>query len=249
MNAVKMPLFVMSVILAMGLGSCGGDNSGGGSHNSAGSGTSYAYVPPVPNSSRVYAETVVDNSNNTINIGFSDVVQTVNADGSSEEMEQSTTGSSAIVNGTNYAVPTETQTYNTQGQETSYVDLSDSPNLSCTLDPHGAGPNWPLQVGQTWSLDYTLTCGTTVSVAYTQTGSVVDVESVTVPAGTFTAIKLQTTISWTSATGTMRTQTITNWRDVATSHSVKQSITIAVSGTPPSAGYAVSREIELQSTS
>jgi hypothetical protein len=242
MDAWKMGL---SAILAAGLGACGG----GGSHNSIGSGTSYAYVPPVLNSSRAYAETVVDNSNNTINIGFSQAVQAANADGSIGEMQQSTTGSSAIVNGTNYAVPTETQIFNAQGQETSYVDLSASPNLSCGLDPHGAGPNWPLQVGQTWSLDYTLTCGTTVSVAYTQSGSVVDVESVTVPAGTFTAIKLQTTISWTSAGGAIHTQTTTNWRDVATSHSVKQSITIAVSGTLPTAGYAVSREIELQSTS
>lgn len=235
----------LCALLAAMLGACGGD----GSQSSTGSGTSYAYFPPVLNSSRVYAETVVDNSNNTISIGFSDTVQAVNADGSIGEMEQSTTGSTAIVNGTNYALPTETEIYNAQGQETSYVDLSASPNLSCSLDPHGAGPNSPLQVGQTWSLDYTLTCGTTVSVAYTQSGSVVDVESVTVPAGTFTAIKLQSTISWTDAGGTMRTQSITNWRDVATSHSVKQSITIEVSGTLPAAGYAISREIELQSTS
>ena len=242
MDACKLGL---SAMLAAMLGACGG----GGGQNSTGSGTSYAYVPPVQNSARVYAETVVDNSNNTINIGFSQIVQAVNADGSIAEIEQSTTGSSAIVNGANYAIQTETQIYNAQGQETSYVDLSDSPNLSCSLDPHGAGPNWPVQVGQTWSLDYTLTCGTSVSVAYTQSGSVAGVESVTVPAGTFTAVKLQTTISWTSAGGTIRKQTTTNWRDVATSHSVKQSVTITVSGTLPTAGYAVSREIELQSTS
>jgi len=62
-----------------------------------------------------------------------------------------------------------------------------------------------VQVGKTWPLDYTLTCATTVSVAYTQSGSVVDVESVPVPAGKFMAIKLKTTISWSSAGGTIRT--------------------------------------------
>jgi hypothetical protein len=113
---------------------------------------------------------------------------------------------------------------------------------------NGAGPNWPVQVGQTWSLDYTLTCGTTISVAYTQTGSVVGVESVTVPACTFTAIKMQTTITWTSVGGTTRTETTANWRDAATSHSVKQVISIAVSGTLPTTGYPVSRQIELQSS-
>jgi hypothetical protein len=230
--------------LLTAVGGCGGV----GSHDSAGSGTSYAYVAPVLNSTRVYAEAIVDNSNNTINVGFSQTVQAVNGDGSTVEMEQSTNGSSAIVNGTNYAIPTETQTYNAQGQETGYIDLSTTPNLSCNLDPHGAGPNWPVQVGQTWSLDYTLTCGTTISVAYTQTGSVAGVESVTVPAGTFTAIKLQTTITWTSPGGTMRTETTTNWRDVATSNSVKQVISIALSGTLPTTGYAVSRQIELQSS-
>jgi|GEM_PF-5310961 len=41
----------------------------------------------------------------------------------------------------------------------------------------------------------------------------------------------------------------TYWRDVATSDSVKENITIVVSGTPPTTGYPVSREIELESTS
>jgi hypothetical protein len=240
-DAGKIGFYALVIAAA---GGCGG----GGSHDSARSGTSYAYVAPVLNSTRVYAESIVDNSNNTINVGFSQAVQAVNGDGSSVEMEQSTPGSSAIVNGTNYAIPTETQTYNAQGQETGYIDLSATPNVSCNLDPHGAGPNWPVQVGQTWSLDYTLTCGTTISVAYTQTGSMAGVESVTVPAGTFTAIKMQTTITWTSAGGTTRTETTTNWRDVATSHSVKQVISIAVSGTSPTTGYPVSRQIELQSS-
>jgi hypothetical protein len=230
-------------LLSAAVAGCGG----GASHDSGGSGTSYAYVVPIVNSTRVYTEAIVDNSNNTINVGFSQTVQAVNGDGSIVEMEQSTTGPSAVINGTNYAIPTETQTYNAQGQETEYVDLSVTPNLSCNLDPHGAGPNWPVQVGQTWSLDYNLTCGTTVSIAYTQTGSVIGVESVAVPAGTFMAIKLQSIISWTSANGTMRTETTTNWRDLATSYSVKQSISVAVSGTAPTSGYPVSRQIELQS--
>jgi hypothetical protein len=224
---------------------CGGGSSAG----KPGSGTSYGYVPPVLNSTRNYAETIADNSNNTINIGFSETVQAVNADGSVSEIEQSTTGGSTIVNGTNYAIPTEMQTYNAQGQETGYVDLSNSPTTSCSFDPHGAGPNWPVLVGQTWSLDYTFVCGTAAAVSYTQSGSVADVETVTVPAGSFTAIKLQTTITWTSAGGTTRTQTTTNWRDVATSHSVRQDISIAVSGTLPTTGYAVNREILLESTS
>jgi hypothetical protein len=47
----------------------------------------------------------------------------------------------------------------------------------------------------------------------------------------------------------MRTQTITNWRDVLTSVSVKQSVSIAYAGTLPTNGYPVSRQIVLQSIS
>ena len=83
----------------------------------------------------------------------------------------------------------------------------------------------------------------------TQSGTVVDVESVTVPAGTFTALKLQSTIVWTDNNGTTHTQTSTNWLDTTSFHSVKQSSTYVDTGTPPADGYAVSRQIELQSTS
>jgi hypothetical protein len=54
---------------------------------------------------------------------------------------------------------------------------------------------------------------------------------------------------WTDANGTTRTQTISNWRDIATTVSVKQEISIAYSGVIPASGYAVSRTIVLQSAS
>jgi hypothetical protein len=233
----------MAGISALALGGCGGGGS------SPGSGTAYAFVPPVLNSTRVYAEVIVDDANNTINVGFSQSVTAVNSDGTFGELETGTSTGSTIVNGTNYAIPDETQTYNANGQETAFTDLSVHPAEECAYDPHGDGPDWPLQVGQSWSIAFTLTCGSAAPVAYTQAGTVADVESVTVGAGTFTALKLQSTVTWTDAAGTTRTQTITNWRDVATSHSVKQEISIAVSGTPPAAGYAVSRSIQMESVS
>ncbi len=233
-------------VAALVLAGCGAD---GGSGNSLGSGMAYDFVTPVLNSMRTYGETVIDNSNNTIDIGYTQSVTAVNA-GAATELLQSTTGNSTIVNGTNYAIITETQNFNDIGQETRYVYTAAGGSLvTCTFDPHGDGPDWPLKVGQTWAIDYTLTCGTAAPVTYSQMGSVVDVESVTVPAGTYTAIKLQSTLTWTNSDGTTRTQTIENWRDVATSDSVKQEISIAVSGTPPATGYAVSREILLESTS
>jgi hypothetical protein len=230
------------------LSGCGG---GGGGGNYTGSGTAYAFVPPVVNSTRTYSETIVDNANNTILIGYTQTVTAVAADGTITEMQQSTTGSSTIVNGTNYALLTETETYDgSSGQETSYTyTAAGGDAVTCVFDPRDGGPDFPLRVAQTWTIDYTFACGSESPVTYEQTGSVVDVESVTVPGGTFTALKLQSTVTWTDLKGTTRTQTVTNWRDTATSHSVKEDITIAVGGALPATGYAVSREILLENIS
>jgi hypothetical protein len=229
------------------LSGCGG----GGGGNDPSSGTAYAFVPPVVNSTRSYSETIVDNANNTILIGYTQTVTAVAADGTITEMQQSTTGSSTIVDGTNYTPLTETETYDgSSGQETSYTYTAASGDtVTCTYNPRDGGPDFPLRVAQTWTIDYTFACGSETPVTYEQTGSVVDVESVTVPGGTFTALKLQSTVTWTDLQGTTRTQTVTNWRDIATSHSVKEDITIVVSGALPTTGYAVSREILLETIS
>jgi hypothetical protein len=232
-------------LLAAGCGS--GSSSGSGT----GSGTSYAFVAPASGVTRVLAETIVDNADNTITIGYSDTVAPVNSDGSYTALVQSTTGDSSIVNGTNYAVTTATENYNDSGQELSYSFTGATGALvTCMYTPHAAGPDFPVQVGQTWQLDYTLSCDNgSAPVSYTQQGSVVDVESITVPAGTFTALKFQSTIIWTNANGTTRTETVTSWRDTATLYTLKQQISIAVSGTIPNVGYPVSRSTELQSIS
>jgi hypothetical protein len=92
-----------------------------------------------------------------------------------------------------------------------------------------------------------LTCGTAAPVQYTQNGNVLDVESVTGPAGTFTAIKLQSTVTWTTAAGTTITETVTNWRDIDTLFSVRQNVTRVYGGMLPTTGYEVSATIQLTS--
>jgi len=194
---------------------------------------------PVLNSTDSYGVTITDNSNNTINIGTTSTVTTVNSDGTYVILTQPT-NPTAIVNGTNYADPPMTQTYNASGQELTNV-YTNGAVFTCTFDPHGFGPDFPVQVGQTWTLDYTYGCNAIAPTAFSQTGSVIDVESVTVPAGTFSTIKLQSTLTWTDSLGTARTQTVTNWRDVATSITVKEEISYTYSGTLPANGYPMSR--------
>jgi hypothetical protein len=229
---------------AVGVAGCGGGSGSGG-----GSATSYAFVPPPVNSQRKYDETIVDNQNNTIELSYTETVLSTNPDGTYVVQQEDPNHESVTVNGTIYSIETETVTLNDAGQELSYTAEEAGGTLAqvCTFAPHGAGPDSPVTVGMSWTLDYTFGCGGQTPTTYVQSGTAVDVESITVPAGTYSALKLQSTISWTDAQGTHRTQTVTNWRDIATSVSVKQSITISYSGTLPSTGYAVSRDITLES--
>lgn len=242
MNPARLTWAALSVLP---LGACGGGNA-----SPAASSVSYRFVTPVLNSSRAYGETIVDNSNNTIDVGFSDTVTAVNPDGSYVVLSEDQSQQVVIVNGTDYSIVTETGQFNTSGQETSFTYVATDGNLvTCTYDPHGDGPDFPLLIGASWTLEFTYACDSQTLVTYSQNGTVVDLESVTVPAGTYSALKLQSTVTWTDLQGTTRTQTITNWRDVDTMVSVKQEISIAYSGVLPANGYAVSRLIVLQSAS
>jgi len=210
--------------------------------------SSYNFIAPAVGFERNYRETSVDNDNNTITQTYSLAVTAVNSDGSYVVLQEDTTGSTPVVNGTTYSIPTETIEVNNESQDTAYTALeSDGTVESCTYNPHGPGPGYPLAVATTWTLQYSLTCGTAAPIQYTQDGNVLDVESVTVPAGTYTAIKLQSTETWTDADGTTITQTTTNWRDIDTLFSVQQNITRVYSGTLPTTGYTVSETIELTS--
>ncbi len=237
-----------AVISVLVLAACGG--GGGGRPTNPGSGPAYAFVTPALKSATRYSETVVDNANNTIDLGFTRTVTTVNPDGSYDVLSADPNHNTVIVNGTDYSIVTGTETLNNSGEVTAFVYTAANGNVvNCIYSPHGGGPVFPIRVGETWTLDYTYACGTEAPIAYTQQGSVVDIESVTVPAGTFTALKLESTVTWTSPAGTTRTETVTNWRDVVTLMSVKEDASIAYSGAVPTTGYAVSRNLLLENTS
>jgi hypothetical protein len=114
-------------LAALALVSCAG---GGGVTSTPGMGTSYAFIAPVLNSMRNYSETIVDNSNNSIAIGLSDTIMSVNSDGTYVVLFQPS-NPSAIVNGTNYGGPPETETFNTSGQETVEAYTSGSTAYTC----------------------------------------------------------------------------------------------------------------------
>jgi len=238
---MRSALSMIAAALAASLAACGGGSSDG--HSAL-----YMYVAPPDHSQRLYAETIVDNQHMVIQLSYTQTVTAVNADGSYTVLQEDPNHEAPVADGTTYGIQTETISVNNSGHATGYTVVGPGGTpIVCTYTPNGPGPDFPVAVGETWTLDYTFGCGAQPPVAYVQDGTVVDLESVTVPAGTFTALKLQSTISWTDALGTMRMQTVTNWRDVLTLVTVKASITISYAGTLPVTGYPVSKEIVLQS--
>jgi hypothetical protein len=235
---------ILALLSILSLTGCGGAASGASA--------SYGFVTPAVNSTRSYSETITDNASNIIDVGFSDTVTAVNPDGTYVVLSEDPSHQTVIVDGTDYAIVTETGQFDSSGHETSFSYVAaDGSQVTCTYDPHGDGPDFPLSIGATWTLQFTYACGSQVPVTYSQQGTVVDLESVTVPAGTYATVKLQSTVTWTDVQGITRTQTISNWRDLSTMMSVKQEISIAYSfsGAVPAMGYPVSRQILLPSAS
>jgi len=238
-------------ILAAG---CGG--GGGGSSSAAPtptpSATTYNYVAPTLNSQLTFARTIVDNANNTINQTVVEKVTAINADGSVVTQSEDPNHNSITVDGTLYSVPTATTNSNGSGQVTSETRTSEGTTVTCTYTPHAAGPGYPFVIGDTWSSSWNETCGTRMPITYTQTGSIVNTESITVPAGTYNVIKLQSTVSWTDGNGTTHTDSRTTWKEIAPGHShttIKEQDSYSYSGTTPTNGYPVTITLVLQNQS
>ncbi len=238
--------FAFLTLLMASLVACGGGgSSGSGAHPPVD--RLFLYVVPQVNAQRIYSLTIIDNSSNTINETLRETVTAVNPDGSFVYKQDDPTHTSVTVNGTTYTIDTAIVIDTNSGQELSYVYTPSGGSLTtCTNNPHGRGPDYPLSFGSIWSFSFTRTCGVS-AIVYSQTGSVVGLESVTVPAGTFSALKLQSTVSWTNPQGTTFTETLTNWRDASTGYSVKEVVSTTYNGTVPTNGYAASVTRELQS--
>lgn len=231
--------------------SCGGhgaytspasDSTSTSSSSSSTNSSAFNFSAPAINTTHTYAKTIIDNLNSTINQSLVDTITSVNQDGSFVVNRQDPAHNSIMVNGTTYSIQTANISVNNSGQETAYTYTSTNGALvTCTYIPHAAGPNYPFSVGDAWSSSWNYSCGNSTPISYSQTGTVVDTESVTVPAGTFTTFKLQSTIVWTDANGTTHTDTRSTWRDVNGNHTtIKEVDTYVLTGVPPVNGYPVS---------
>ncbi len=251
-----MKLTHLAAIAAIGscLAACGGN----GDDNSPDSGpttppagaTLYPEVTPPAGSTETFVTAKIDDANNTINGTYTETVASANSDGTYTIDEFDPTGSTLNVDGITYHLNPSTLSFGSDGVETGVVvSLPNGSTQTCTLSTLTGGHAHPIWVGQAWAQTRRESCTPGTVETLTESGSVLALESVTVPAGTFMALKETNIQSWTDANGQNITETITHWADPAHyMFTIKSLVTWARSGKVPT-HFVTSETIELQSRS
>jgi hypothetical protein len=156
-------------------------------------------------------------------------------------------GGGGSAGGTDQSVyPTDIQ-YNAAGQPITWTVAPPSGSVQCAVSGGAPGAPATLAANGAWNASYTETCGGS-GTAYTQSGTYVGIESVTVAAGTFSAYKVMATTSRTVG-GITRIETSTRWRDASGSdaRTLKASSVYSYSGGTPPAGAVMQEVRELKS--
>lgn len=243
--AALLPFLLPCLLAACG---GGGGNAGANAQASTPAAASYQFETPKAGAHLVYAASLVDTLNNTLNRTVTVDITAVNADGSFADHEEDPSHDTVVSGVTNQTLyPTDHQ-FNAAGQPTGWTVAAPSGSVHCTIG--GGVPDAPasLAIGGSWSAAYTETCGNGPGTAYVQSGTLAGIESVTVPAGTFKAYKFVIT-NTSTVNGLTRTATVTRWRDASSGATltVKESIATSYSAGTPPAGSPVQQLRQLQS--
>jgi len=231
------------------LGGCGGSDAGD-TGQAPSNGTTYAEVTPTLGSLDSFESVSIDDAGNTVAQAFEERVTAVGADGSYQLTQDDPLNQTFTVNGITYHYDPTVRQYgptaanNIQSGYT--VTLPSGGTATCTMAIQSGVHAKPFYVGQAWSTRYAITCGS-VTTAYLSTGTVDAVESVTVPAGTFTTLKETYASSWTTSAGQQIVEHTVLWMDPAHGFfTVKRASTYERSGNVP-LHHVDQQTVELQS--
>jgi hypothetical protein len=240
-----MKMIRMAAVIAAGsfMAACGG---GGGGATTPGGPTSWPMVAPTVGATSVYGVTSIDYTTSTVLTSYRDQVTRVDGDGTYAIYRDDPTNSGATVNGIDYSLAPATLDFDAQGRETGF-DIA-STGAACTFTPLDSGHALPWTVGQAFTDSVSETCGGgPVSITYATTGTVASLESVTVAAGTFQALKIQATETNDTPDGYHVVTTVSKWVDPQHSFFTLREVDLTTT-TPTSAyHYVQSRTVELQS--
>lgn len=223
------------------------------------SAVTYTFIPPVNGETLTYVETLIDNLSNTINRTIIQQTTAVNADGSYVDKVYDPLGNKYVTGTVNHTFYPETINYSKSGNSINWIielDTGVSEECTNTFGTLYGNVSNPIESGQSWSQAFTTTC--TVSpngngikspapTTYSNIGTFVGTETITVPYGTFLAYKFEHTISWLNLSGTTTTRKSTNWHNTIDTRILKSESSYTYSGTSPPQGSLVTYTRVLQS--
>lgn len=218
-----------SSLLCLAFFGCGG---GGGDTPAV------TLVAPPVGSKIDYQMTDTDNSNNAISWQLESKVLSSSVDGSYSASLVGNGGNNAV-NGTRYGTVNEVDTYDTSHAVVSYVIQGTAP-VTCTYGTpvpplpfsYPTGTVWPVVVSHVACSN-----GNAFNISR-QEGSMIGVESITVPVGIFSAKKLQYKRVVTNLTTLgVRTEQHTVWYDTVSGRLLQASTDFTYANTNFTSGY------------
>ena len=229
-----------SGLLSLTLFGCGG----GGNETPA----ETLSTPPV-GLKRDYQMTDTDNSNNVIPWQLESNILSSAADGSFT-VSFVGNGGNIAVNGTRYGTVNEVDTYNANHALVGYTIQGTTP-VTCTYDTPVPPLPSNLPTGTAWPIVVShVACNNGIAFNISrQDGSAIGVESITVPAGTFSANKVQyKRVISNSTNSSIKTEQHTIWYDTASGRLLQSNTDVTYANTTFSSGYLAHEVQQLLTT-
>ena len=221
---------------------------------------SFNYYPPALGETAIWSRTLTDSLGTSVAMQIRRHVTAANDSGGVEFTYDDPTATDVVEDGITFRTTPEVAEVDANGSTTTYTNTNvDGTQITCTYGAATSSAGVARQlaaqalrhaesfvrIGDSWTSTYTITCGSGAPVTYTSNAAVEPLEGVTVPAGTFQAVKEIVNVSYTVG-NVQYANGETLWRDPAHSlTSVKLDISYARSDS--SAPYVTHETRELLS--
>ncbi len=228
----------LALLLGLSLPGCGGGGGGGG-------GQTYTFQAPAGGSTAHEQALITDSLGATVTVE-TDVVASHPNGVDGYVMTADDTTAATVVDGITFGGQVVVDAHGADGtlNERTTTQLPGGASVACAYAPPAQPLPWPLHVGQAWNAAWARTCSDNTSATFALTnGHVIATESLTVGAGTFTALHARYDLLVTrSPSNEVALQGVDTWVDTLTSRTLKTQVGTSYLVNAPSGAY-VSNEV------
>jgi len=222
----------LAALLAAGasLAACGGSGDAGPPPPPPPQPQTFSYAPPPLGTSDTWTRTLTDSVGTSVLLQLRQRVTQANADGSEAWTYDDPTAVDEIHDGVTFRTTPQVDDIAANGNTVDYTNTHvDGTQVTCTYGQPTTGTaianagrvtalaarrGESFSIGQSWTNSYSISCAGQATVNYQAVVDVPGYETVTVPAGTFQAVKQTVHLTWVD-NGVAGTSDMTLWRDPA----------------------------------